>query len=153
MCCHRVILYIFFLVFFFFVFCLWLGISRILKEPRKTIFALNTRRGFPAHSSNKAADWSLGRTLNGPNNRRKTLITIGWSVVCHWPWMCMVCVCFLFIFFSFLCFTSAPNDLGSFNEENDSLVARALSNLELTRNIFFTVLYKYTRRTIFVIWK
>lgn len=98
--CVAIVLYCIFFFSFFFVFCLWLGISRILKEPRKTIFALNTRRGFPAHSSNKAADWSLGRTLNGPNNRRKTLITIGWSVVCHWPWMCMVCVCF-FVHFSF----------------------------------------------------
>lgn len=56
--------------------------------------------------------------------------------------VCMLCVCFFvcfcsFFFLLFLCFTSTPNDLGSFNEENDSLVARAISNLELTRNIFF----------------
>lgn len=63
--------------------------------------------------------------------------------------LCLFFRLFLFVFFLlFLCFTSTPNDLGSFNEENDSLVARAISNLELTRNIFFNSTHKTSISTL-----
>lgn len=104
MCCHRVILYIFFFQYFFFsFFVLWLGISRILKEPRKTIFALKTRSGFPTHSSNKAADWSLGRLQHTPcqipTTEEYLFITIGWSVGCRFGHGCVYALC---LFFSFV---------------------------------------------------